>query len=354
MTFENSTPQSSEKEKTPARRTVGDVHVMPEKFLNSEQRRSGKPKKKKPVFLILVVVFFVLIVSFAVAVLLLNRSLHTPAEPIIPQNENTNANVNANLNTNVNANTNSVSNTNAVGNENANANVNSNENANGNTNANGNVNNANTNVNGNSNSNSNANANLNTSSSVPDAKDSDNDELTDTEEALYTTGEKLPDSDNDGFLDGAELQNLYSPIGPERLEKSDLVKTYTNAAYAYSLLYPSDWPASTTDDSETEAIFTSATSEFIEVLVEPNPSGLSIDDWFLIESPEIDEADLVTRVVDGVDAVVSPDGLNVYIGVEDSIYTISYNIGLRKEASFRATFEMMIRSFTVGVEDTGV
>ncbi|MBI2426870.1 MAG: hypothetical protein HYV34_03395 [Candidatus Kerfeldbacteria bacterium] len=356
MTFENPKAQTpSEKEKPPARRTVGDVHVMPEKFFTSDQRSMSKPKKKKPVFLILLIVFFVLIVSFAVAVLLLNRSLNTPPEPIVPQNSNTNSNANTNVNTNasvnvnVNANTNTTSNTNAVKNENSNTN----SNANTNTNVSGNGN-ANMNTNTNRNTNENVNGNLNTNATVPDAKDSDKDGLTDTEEDLYQTGEKLPDSDNDGFLDGEEIENGYSPNGSGTLEKTNLAKTYTNSVYSYSLLYPSAWPASSTDDSESEVIFTSATSEFIEVLVEENPSGLTITDWFLVESSGTEESDLVTRIVDGYKAVVSLDGLNVYIGVGDSIYTISYNVGLRKEASFRATFEMMIQSFAVKEKDAGV
>ncbi len=47
--------------------------------------------------------------------------------------------------------------------------------------------------------------------------DSDNDGLTDEEEAQYGTDPDNPDTDGDGYLDGEEVRNGYDPIGEGRL-----------------------------------------------------------------------------------------------------------------------------------------
>lgn len=66
----------------------------------------------------------------------------------------------------------------------------------------------------------NDNSNLNTNSSASEnlAKDSDNDGLTDMEEIIYDTDSKNPDSDGDGYKDGAEVDSGYNPLGPGKLD----------------------------------------------------------------------------------------------------------------------------------------
>lgn len=48
--------------------------------------------------------------------------------------------------------------------------------------------------------------------------DTDNDGLVDFLEKFYSTDPSNPDSDGDGFQDGEEVQNEYSPLGPGKLE----------------------------------------------------------------------------------------------------------------------------------------
>ncbi|MFA6512182.1 MAG: hypothetical protein WCV86_03610 [Patescibacteria group bacterium] len=48
-------------------------------------------------------------------------------------------------------------------------------------------------------------------------KDADNDGLPDVQEDLYGTSSTNSDTDNDGFLDGYEIEQLYSPVGEGRL-----------------------------------------------------------------------------------------------------------------------------------------
>lgn len=69
----------------------------------------------------------------------------------------------------------------------------------------------------------NSNSNINTNSSISEnlAKDSDNDGLTDMEEIIYGTDSQNPDSDGDGYKDGAEVDNGYNPLGPGKLDSDN-------------------------------------------------------------------------------------------------------------------------------------
>ncbi|MBI4437937.1 calcium-binding protein [Candidatus Uhrbacteria bacterium] len=48
-------------------------------------------------------------------------------------------------------------------------------------------------------------------------EDDDEDGLTNEEEARYGTDPQSPDTDDDGYLDGAEIDAGYNPNGPGRL-----------------------------------------------------------------------------------------------------------------------------------------
>jgi hypothetical protein len=185
---------------------------------------------------------------------------------------------------------------------------------------------------------------------LPSSWDSDRDGLTDEEEALFKTRRDLADTDGDSYPDGLEIVSLYNPLfGPEdRLALSGLVNSYTNSQYNYSLFYPSPWSVKPTDEEEREVIFTSATGEFVEVIVQENPQQLSASEWYLEVFPDLDPTELRrTKINNLYQAVWSPDGQSLYLAWQDKIYGLIYNSGLREDLNFKATFAMMIKSFRV-------
>lgn len=183
---------------------------------------------------------------------------------------------------------------------------------------------------------------------TPLAADEDKDGLTDTEEALYTTDSVKSDTDGDGYPDSLELINLYNPTGfaPQKIEETSLVKIYTNSSYGYSIFYPTNWLPKALDESNREVMFTSATGEFIQVIVEDNPNLTPLLDWYLSEAPGTNPADVGTAATKGgLLGIKSPDGLTVYFGVGDKIYAVSYSLGIKTELNYKSTFEMMVKSF---------
>lgn len=231
--------------------------------------------------------------------------------------------------------------------------------------------NINVNENKNVNANVNANANANINAEIPpifagmpvSSLDTDQDGLTDVEEELYGTNPNLADSEGDGHSDGLELINLYNPAAaaPADLKDSAIVNEYYNPIFEYTLLYPAKWVARAIDSANREIMFSSQTGEFIELIVQENPEKLSVLNWYLKQSPNVNPSQVESVVTkNGIRGIKSVDGLTVYLvkpvvsgitGLPEEkqyIYVITYNPGTKSELSFKSTFEMMYNSLQFG------
>lgn len=186
---------------------------------------------------------------------------------------------------------------------------------------------------------------------VPSGADSDRDGLTNEEESqVYQTNVNNPDTDGDGYPDGLEIIGFYNPLAGSGsgLSVSGLINTYSNPVYYYSVFYPASFLAKALEGTENrEVMFTAHTGEFIEIIVQDNPRRLTAVDWYLEQVPGVESSQLRKTTVNEMDAVWSLDGLTIYIAEADKIYVITYNYGARTDLSFKTTFEMMIKSFTL-------
>jgi len=323
-----------------------DIHVMPPKF---QKYLAVKKRGLGRFILVLVIIFLVLGgLAFGAFYYLMPMQKAPVQLPKLNLNQAPPVNLNQNLNL-------------ANANQNVNANLNENVNANANQNVNANEN---VNVNANENVNLNENTNLNLNAAPPVALnyassvDSDNDQLTDEEEDLYGTEKRKPDTDEDGYIDGQELINLFNPkaAGASFLATSGLVNQYTNPIFNYEILHPSAWLARPTDQSLSEVIFQSTTGEYIEVLVQDNPDKLDLVQWYLKQSPLADLNQLKRQVTkQGYDELISPDQLTHYLvdkNNPDKVYVLSYNIGNKTRVNFLTTFQTMLASFKLTIPAT--
>jgi hypothetical protein len=177
--------------------------------------------------------------------------------------------------------------------------------------------------------------------------DSDRDGLTDPEELLLGTGLEVPDTDGDGFYDGEELLNLYSPLASAvQLEESANIITYINPNFDYDLFYPEAWVARAVDKAGSEVIFSSALNEFVDVLVMDNSEGATLRAWYEKLVPDVEES----RIVDftnkyGLSGLWSPDEFTAYFVRGKFVYVVNYNIGLNDKANYPSIFKMMVNSF---------
>lgn len=330
----------------------GNTYTIPEKYLPPAHHLPTRSSKR--IFIIGGIVLVVVFAVIAVVVYALQFVVEPPSDGVTPL-PSTNANGAANSNRNVsNTNTNeNLNNSNTTtGTTNGDANVNTNTNANTNENANT-PSNANTNT-----SNTNTTNVSNTSPTpepssplqvVANAADKDRDDLTDTEEELYGTKVSLPDSDKDGFVDGTEVKNLYSPLEPqETLQQSSLVTAYKNDAFSWSVLYPTRWLADTVDPEGREVLFTPDTGEgeWMEVLITENPQQQTAAEWYASLYPDNSTNTFTEVEIAGLKGIVTKNGLTYYLGNGTTIIGLVYNVGSEQQAHFQTTFAMMVKSFT--------
>ncbi|MFA5413282.1 MAG: hypothetical protein WC348_01960 [Patescibacteria group bacterium] len=190
------------------------------------------------------------------------------------------------------------------------------------------------------------------SAELPSSADTDRDGLTDIEETLFSTDQNTADTDGDSYSDALEILNLYNPTGlaPQKIEETNLVKIYNSQAFKYSVFYPSLWIARALDETGREVLFTSATGELIEVVIDDNQNRLPLLDWYLAESPGTSPSELSDVMTkSGLLGKKSPDGLTAYFASGDKIYAITYSLGGKTELNYKSTFEMMIKSFKLSL-----
>jgi len=182
------------------------------------------------------------------------------------------------------------------------------------------------------------------------AVDTDNDGLTDVEEALLGTNPNAADSDGDGYGDLAELNSLYDPAGSGKLEASPRWHKYLNSTYNYSLLEPSNFVLKPLG-GDYSVSFISPDNQFFQIEVQPNTTRASIMDWYREQFGEPAE---VTLLVEGKDSsgtpswlgIKSADGLNLYLTDNkfSNIFTLSYNVGLERIMTYPNLFNVFIKS----------
>lgn len=179
--------------------------------------------------------------------------------------------------------------------------------------------------------------------------DSDRDGLTDAEEAIFETNPQLADTDADGYPDGHEVQNFYSPVSLPlfRLWEEDFAKEYQNAKYNYKLLYPAAWLVKPIDEADpSEAMIMSDQNEFVNILVDQKRPDQTLTDWYFEKAPSVDKTKLKTYATFyKLPVLESPDAFTAYIADSSTVYILNYNIGLKEEASYPAIFQMIVNSF---------
>lgn len=189
---------------------------------------------------------------------------------------------------------------------------------------------------------------LETGPSLRVGADSDNDGLTDSEETFFGTASTTPDTDGDGYVDGAELINLYNPAGVGKLIANSRISLYQNKTFAYDLLYPSSWQTSVNggDDS---LMFKTGDNQFVQVIVQPNAGKQTFDQWYMeqLDASTISEADRVSGA--NWQGIKSPDGLNIYLTdkKQNYIFSLTYNPGGANILEYFNIFQMMVKSFTL-------
>ena len=175
--------------------------------------------------------------------------------------------------------------------------------------------------------------------------DSDSDGLTDIEENLvYQTNPRLPDTDNDGFLDGNEVFHRYNPIAlaPGTLLETGLVKVFKDDKQKYQIFYPSVWDIKNDNQVDSKNIIQITTGETITISVEPKKNGEDLKTWYQ-EQKKADQVFSI-KTKNGLTTLVDDNQLEYYIDADDRVIHLIYDTSGQGSIDYLQTFQMMINS----------
>lgn len=182
---------------------------------------------------------------------------------------------------------------------------------------------------------------------VTPGTDSDSDGLSDVEEnGVYKTNARMPDTDNDGFLDGNEVFHRYNPGGtaPGTLLESGLVLAYQGEAglSAYEIYYPSVWKI---EKIENELVIDAKTGEGFRITSEIKLNTQSIATW--VEEYVGLEDYLETQTKNGLNMVQSENQLMAYVDLGNGVLILKYDTGTKTRVDYLQTFQMMLNSIRI-------
>ncbi len=173
--------------------------------------------------------------------------------------------------------------------------------------------------------------------------DRDLDRLSDKEEAIFLTHINNKDTDNDGFSDGEEVANLYSPTDPtQQLANSLAIKTYSDEAQSFSFLYPANWLVQTTVNANVLRVFEDSGQYFSLELIEKTGD---FESWYK-ENAKTQDAFSELGVFEHP-KYGGYETLNkncIYLDLGDRVAVVLYDTR-EKAAYFQTTFSMFARSF---------
>ncbi len=179
----------------------------------------------------------------------------------------------------------------------------------------------------------------------PDGLDLDSDGLTDTEEALYGSNSQLPDTDADGYLDGNEVFNLYTPTvkAPAALSSFAMMQA-ASSTVGWQTLIPRAWviePVAGTNDVR----FQVPSGEVFVLRVENNPERQDMRSWLGVQKGF--RADQVTELSSNkyrLPFFLGPDRLTAYFPWEDKVLVVSYQLGTQAFVNYRTSFGMLLNA----------
>ena len=173
--------------------------------------------------------------------------------------------------------------------------------------------------------------------------DTDQDGLTDKEEALLGTKSDIADSDSDGYDDLGEIKSGYDPASRAKLVDNRNLKIVQQGPW--SVLVPTMWTQQLGRDNS--AIFRADDGQFIQLTIMDKVAGQGLASWYQ-QAFNVEQIPEIT--VKGSNEVgLSPDGLTYYITRPEFNYLIAltYNPEVNHLLSYNNIFHLMIDNLTI-------
>ncbi len=188
--------------------------------------------------------------------------------------------------------------------------------------------------------------------------DTDSDGLTDTEEALYGSESRNPDTDADSFLDGNEVFHLFDPLSPDPSLLIDSVAIELmniEEPVQYSLLRPKSWLVISDETSEIDDAVSVADLTLqpmdgskIKISFYEKDEGVGLETWYLSQR-EVDSGpksrflDMISK--QGLIGMSSVDQRITFLDIGSYAVFFHYDLVGQSRVEYLQTFQMMVNSF---------
>jgi len=175
--------------------------------------------------------------------------------------------------------------------------------------------------------------------------DTDEDGISDDEEAVLGTNAASPDSDNDTYPDQSELDNGYDPASKGKIGDNINLSTYNNLGYIYSILYPKEWEIKSLDNGAA-LILTAPDNSIIQISAQENTNHETILGWYNYAFPNITVTYDKLKSINDWDGLNSEDGSNFYLTDKDrkNILVISYIQSSEEGRIYPNIYKLVINS----------
>lgn len=172
------------------------------------------------------------------------------------------------------------------------------------------------------------------------ALDTDQDGLTNSEEAVLGTDPTKVDSDGDGFADGSEVKSGYDPSAAKlKLMDSKYLKSETLGAMEF--LIPRTWERKAGTGGTVQIL--TGTPAAITVGMEPFATHQSLMDWVVSQQTGSTPSDFsADRTVSSADVVYSKDGLTAWVLLGNTVYQFRYSTNGAESLDFVTIFKEII------------
>ena len=182
--------------------------------------------------------------------------------------------------------------------------------------------------------------------------DMDKDGLSDAEEKLLGSDPTKTDTDGDGNLDLAEVQNGYNPAGAGKLAASPFISSYRNPSLKYAIIYPKAWSLKALNNNETVVVTSADENYFVQIIHQSNTDGSGIAAWYQKEFPD-QQAGEGRFAVDGSwSGIFNADKSVFYLtdkGKKD-VYIFSLGAASGSPADYFRIFTMIIDNFKLNAK----
>jgi len=175
--------------------------------------------------------------------------------------------------------------------------------------------------------------------------DSDADGLTDAEEKIVGTDPNKADTDNDGYLDLAELKSGYDPLVPgKKISETSKMLNYQIDSKA-SVMYPAAWDTTKSETNNT-VVFADADKAFIQVVYQDNPERTVPAIWFAQQFPGSTSGEIISGQT--WQGFYSQDGLAAYVFNKDLSKIYSFTCSpLTSDTTSVTVFHLMIKTLLI-------